>query len=169
MTILGWQAVQLTVLVEPAPQIAVVVQPAAAMTATLEVGQGPRGPAGPAGPAGATDLVVVAESAFGGGRVIASVGGELVYADCMNPNHFGMVVGVTLGAAGTGGELLVRTIGLILDSAFDGLAADALLRVGTNGLIVTEVPAGAAFAQVIGRVLTPGHIWVRPRPGIRLV
>ncbi len=134
----------------------------------VTVNTGLKGDRGLTGAAGATDLVVIAQQAFGGDRVLVSIAGQLQYADCMNPDHFGKVVGVTLGAVAQGDELTVRTIGMIYDDAYDAYPADTILRVGTNGLLVSEVPEGAAFAQVVGRILSPGHIWVRPRPGIRL-
>lgn len=137
-------------------------------TIVVSIPQGEQGPQGPAGAAGGPDISVVASSALGGNRVVALNGSyEAEYADCSNPNHRNITVGVTTGAAALGDLVTVRLAGEMTEAGWSWTPR-ALLFLGTNGLLTETPPASPSFQKIIAVAITPTTILISQAQPIQL-
>ncbi|PJO39299.1 hypothetical protein CTI10_004230 [Delftia acidovorans] len=129
--------------------------------------QGPPGRQGPPGPAGGATTVKVGPLPISGHSVVAcDSAGELVAADATNPAHRGAVLGVVADAYSPGDDAVVQT-GYVLEHAGWTWAPGPVL-VGLSGQLAQAPPAGALFAQVIGRALSSTRVLIDINPPITL-
>lgn len=137
-------------------------------TEIVELGQqGPPGRQGPPGPAGGATTVKVGPLPISGHSVVAcDSAGELVAADATNPAHRGAVLGVVADAYSPGDDAVVQT-GYVLEHAGWTWAPGPVL-VGLSGQLAQAPPAGALFAQVIGRALSSTRVLIDINPPITL-
>ncbi len=137
-------------------------------TEIVELGQqGPPGRQGPPGPAGDAITVKVGPLPISGHSVVAcDAQGELIAADATNPAHRGAVLGVVADAYSPGDDAVVQT-GFVLEHSGWAWAPGPVL-VGLSGQLAQAPPAGALFAQVIGRALSSTRVLIDINPPITL-
>ncbi|MBN9321360.1 MAG: hypothetical protein J0H24_04495 [Delftia acidovorans] len=129
--------------------------------------QGPPGRQGQPGPPGGTTTVKVGPLSISGHSVVAcDSAGELVAADATNPAHRGAVLGVVADAYSPGDDAVVQT-GYVLEHAGWTWAPGPVL-VGLSGQLAQAPPAGALFAQVIGRARSSTRVLIDINPPITL-
>lgn len=122
--------------------------------------QGPKGEKGDIGlPGTGNSTVVIANELIGGGRVIAIDNEIPIYASNNNKSIAKKVLGISLGAAEVGSELIIQTSGLMTDPAWNW-DVEKPLFLGTNGLIVQEYPADADFLLIVGQPVSSDTIKV---------
>lgn len=122
-----------------------------------------QGPPGPPGQAGVSYLSFKAAGSIGGHRYVVPLpDGACGYADNMNPAHANSVVGITMGAASDGEQVLVQTTGPMVENGWDW---DLLKPVflASNGLTSQEPPE-TGFSLVVGVPTAPNTLFV----GIKL-
>lgn len=107
---------------------------------------------GPAGPAGASGFVIAAAVAIGGNRVVYSDANyEARYADRTDINTCETIIGVTEGAAGIGGNLMVTRSG-VMDEPSWSWAPGGLVYLGVAGGL-TQVAPTSGILVVIGAAI----------------
>jgi hypothetical protein len=104
----------------------------------LEFGGVP-GPQGPPGPAGGSAVTWPAGENLSPGRVVIIEGGSAYHFQPGNVAHQGRAYGVTTTAATAGNNATIQILGEVENAAFT-FAADKLLYVFTNGIIVDSEP-----------------------------
>lgn len=116
------------------------------MTTVVIYKTGPAGPPGPAGSPGG-NLVRIASMAIGGFKAVRDLGdGTVALASSDDPEHAGMLLGVTLHAAEQGATADIIRQGEIIDASI-GLTPGPLF-LGLDGAIVSAPPATGALVQV---------------------
>lgn len=130
--------------------------------------QGPPGAQGPQGPSGGETPVTVGAGAISGHTAVAlDAAGLLIYADCTNPAHLGLVLGVVANAYMAGAAATVQTDYELTHGGWTFSTGPVF--VGESGALVQTLPVGAVFAQVIGFALAPTRVRVKVQPPILLV
>jgi len=127
------------------------------------ISEGPQGPPGPQGEPGMdgagirSDLIPA--SALSGHRFVTlDESGRLIPADCRNPDHVQMLIGMTLSAGDESGPLPVQTAGAVTDPALT--VSSGPLYLGYDGAWTQTVPAEGAVQQ-IGHGEAPNTIMIR--------
>lgn len=121
---------------------------------------GAAGSGGSSDSSGAVDQDVIAAQDLGGERVVrANDAGEAAYADSAQLTGSHRVLGLTLNATLTSGNVKVRSAGR---HEFSGWAWDTTLPIflGSNGAL-TQSPPTSGFILTIGFADTPTSIVVR--------
>lgn len=147
---------------QPAP-VAAVRADTRAVAVVGKGAQGPEGPAGPPGPAGGDVFVRQADGALGGHRVVRSTGqGAAGYADAQVAEHGDDVLGITLGAAAAGDEVLIQGSGEIVEPSW-ALQPQEPIFLGAHGALTQVPPAvdSAAFLLVLGFATSATSMQVR--------
>ncbi|MBK8225427.1 MAG: hypothetical protein IPK73_30805 [Candidatus Obscuribacter sp.] len=106
------------------------------------------GPQGPAGPAGGTAVTFTAGEAISAARVVMINGGLAYHFQPGTASHQGRAYGISTAAASSGASCSIQISGEMEHAAFT-FAADKILYVYTNGVIVDSDPA-LAIMQVAG-------------------
>ncbi|ABX36071.1 conserved hypothetical protein [Delftia acidovorans SPH-1] len=117
-------------------------------------------------PIGVTTVKVGPLPISGHSVVACDSAGELVAADATNPAHRGAVLGLVADAYSPGDDAVVQT-GYVLEHAGWTWAPGPVL-VGLSGQLAQAPPAGALFAQVIGRALSSTRVLIDINPPITL-
>ena len=99
---------------------------------------------------GSAHQIITSPGSYSSGRLLAWVGGSLVYYDALNPAHLFALVGVSTVAANAGEPLEIAARGEIHQAGW-GLIPDQIYQAGTNGFISVVPVAGAVFSQIVGR------------------
>ena len=121
-----------------------------------------------AGAASGGKRELIASAALSGHQVIAADGnGQAAYASADDLADVLRVVGVSTHAAALGASILVETNDVLEHGAWAWTPGDVVF-LGINGAIVSAVPPGAAFSQVVGRALSATRILVGIQPPIVL-
>ena len=128
--------------------------------------QGPPGPMGSAGPSGDADNLFVAGETLGGHRMVTlNADTQAIHADNTNTSHAGRVVGLTLGSAVAGAEVVVRHFGLIQETSWQWDRARPRVFLSTTGLITQTVP-DTGFVCAIGYVVSVTQLFITIQPSI---
>ncbi len=123
---------------------------------------------GPPGLAAGALAQVPASVALSGHQVIAvNALGEAVYASADDPAQVGKVLGISTSAAIAGALLPVQSKD-VLEFAGWSWVPDSVVMLGLNGALVSTLPPGAVFLQVVGRALSATRILVGVQPPIYL-
>ena len=117
-------------------------------------------PQGPAGPPGTGTFQKIAGENLGGHRVVTSdASGNAVYASASEVAHANRILGITIGAALSGG-----TADIMAEGAMDmaGWTWNTTLPVflGENGNM-TQSPPTSGFICIVGFPQTPTKLYVR--------
>lgn len=110
--------------------------------------EGVPGPQGPAGPAGGTAVTFTAGETISAARVVMIDGGLAYHFQPGTASHQGRAYGISTAAASSGASCSIQISGEMEHAAFT-FAADKILYVYTNGVIVDSDPA-LAIMQVAG-------------------
>lgn len=113
-------------------------------------------------PAGVFSAVTAA--AIGGHRVVAfRTDGTVEYADNTNTGHRFSSVAVSTQAASAGQPINIVALGPVSDGAWSW-TPQALVFVGTNGLLTQTPPVNPSFSRPIGVATSATSIFVSPHP-----
>lgn len=105
---------------------------------------------------GGSTIQLVANGAIGGHRlVIADAAGLAIYADQADPTHYGRVLGLTRGAAASGGTLDIALAGDVTEPSWTWNPGP--LWAGSNGLL-TQLPSTTGWLQQVATALTATRI-----------
>jgi predicted RecA/RadA family phage recombinase len=110
---------------------------------------------------------LVATGSISSGRLIALVGGQVVYYDCTQASHHMALLGISVTSANFGQPLQIQIEGLVHIPGF-GLTTDQVYRAGSGGQLVTTSPLNAAFNQVVGRAKDSNTLIFSPQSPIIL-
>jgi hypothetical protein len=127
--------------------------------------QGPRGAPGEAGSGGGGENVTstrTASAALSGHRVVKLLSdGTVDYADAANSADAAIVLGVTLGAAISGGDIQIREVGEIVEGSWSWTAG-LPVWLGSTGHLTQSPPASpAAFSLIVGFASAADTVCVR--------
>lgn len=101
--------------------------------------------------------------------MVASIAGDIVYADASILSHRGKLVGLTLSAASAGVTLDIRGDGEITEPSWSW-TVDQPVYLGTNGLLTQTVPVkpSSEFLQRVGFAVAATRIFLLIEPPIVL-
>ena len=106
-------------------------------------------------------IEAVAGEAIGGHRVVVlDAAGLAFYADQSNPNHMGLVAGVSQGAASLAAAVNIMVKGRIIEPSWSWTPF-APVFLGLNGLLTQTVPT-TGFLLVVGTAFDATSIFVNP-------
>lgn len=136
---------------------------------------GPPGPPGPPGGGSGGDtaqlvLTGTAGRTLSGHRAVyRRPDGLFDYADPTDPAHLAVPIGVTLGAASSGGAVTVLMLGELTEGSWSWTAPGSIF-LGPAGTLTQTVPAapGAEFLAVVGSAVSPTRMYVDRSPSIAL-
>lgn len=124
------------------------------------------GQRGPPGAPGGAELTRKAAQALGGQRVVyALANNEVDYASSDQVAQAALILGVTMGAASSGANVIVRAGGEMQDAAWSWTLGAVFC--GLNG-VLTQTPPAAGFIRQIGIADAPDRIVIDLRPPILL-
>ena len=103
---------------------------------------------------------------LGGLRILAQVGGSLVYADPMDAAHLGKPTGFASRVMQPSESLVLITQGEWSDPSWN-FTPGATLYLAPSGLIAEAPTVGAAFDLIIGAAITATHIVIELQTPIR--
>lgn len=119
------------------------------------------------GTAANNDLTVgIAAEALGGHRAVYRSAAGFRYAGSDQPTTADAVVGITTGSATPGGEVTVRTDGVMIEPSWTWTPEEPVF-LGLNGLITQTAPATGVVVE-LGVALTTTSILVRVQKAIYL-
>jgi hypothetical protein len=128
--------------------------------------QGPTGTSGGGSGSGGNTITMIANGPIGGGRVVISNGdGTVSYANPL-ANNYGVVVGVTQGAANGGDPIVIQVSGDLSDSSWTW--TPGYLFTGANGVLTSTVPT-TGILQIIATVLQSTKINIDIKQPIKLI
>ena len=108
------------------------------------------------------DVIGAAVGAVSGLKVVAAVSGGYSVADPTNVAHAGMVVGVALTAAASGGTIHITSFGTMTDASW-AWSLYTPVYLGLNGTLTQTCPtSGVVFTQQIGFPLDATTLMIRP-------
>lgn len=126
------------------------------------------GPPGPPGP-GCCVVQAVAAYDLGGHRLVVSTDtGAVEYADATNPAHTNRPVWMTTGAWSAGDTATLTTAGLVTEPSWSWTPGMPIL-LGTNGLPVQTLPAGAVFLRRVALPTVPTTVDFGPDQPVTLI
>lgn|GEM_PF-5043239 len=146
------------------PPVVTVVRPANAIPGR----DGRDGKDGRDGTDGTGVVAYAAAHPISGHRAARLTEAGLTYASCTQAAHATQFAGVTLGAADAGGEVLVKSIGVVDEPTWSWVP-EAPVYIGPDGLLVQQLGAGARFIRIIGIAVTPTRLLITPREPITLL
>lgn len=120
--------------------------------------QGPPGPPGLPGPSGGASVQVLAAAAVGGLRAVVFTAAGAVHASNDNLAHVGLVSGISINAASSGGAVNVQSAGFVDELSWSWAPGDIWL--GVDGALTQLYPAGALFSQRLGYAVSPTRVWI---------
>jgi hypothetical protein len=141
-------------------------QPAVSMSlesepAPLVIEVGIPGPPGP-------DSSIVSRNAsvaLSGHRMVTlAADGRLLYADHMNVDHAGVVLGLTLNAAAENDPIDVKTYGEVTHAGWSWTPNESIF-LGANGAL-TQVAPATGFSLVVGFALSATTMLINIEPPI---
>ena len=107
---------------------------------------------------------IIAQSNFGGQRVIAFNGTNYFYASYLTPLESIKSIGISKNAASTGTELKIQTLGNLTDPSFTWVIGE-ILYLGDNGLLTNLTPITGLFWE-LARVVSQNTICFNPKSPI---
>lgn len=138
---------------------------------TQIISEGFQGPPGQQGAQGVSAGAIqrTAPFAMSGHRIVAEVGGQLVYASAATPAHAGQILGMTMNAADPGAFVEIRQDGDVTEPSWS-FTPDRPVYLGANGQLTQTPPTAPdfAFLQVIGFATAANRIFLNPTPPIYL-
>ena len=105
----------------------------------ISISRGTQGPPGVPGPPAGAAVTWPAGENLSAGRVVMLNAGQAFYFQPGNVTHQARPYGITTTAATTGNDATIQILGEIENAAFT-FAADSVLYVFTNGIIVDSEP-----------------------------
>lgn len=121
-----------------------------------------------AGELGATSSVLsrLADGAVSGGRGVLETAAGVAYCDAATTGHAGRLVGVTLNAAASGGDVRVLPAGPVVEPSW-AWTPNAPVFLGSAGAL-TQTPPTTGFSQVVGTALSLTKLLVNIQPPVVL-
>jgi hypothetical protein len=127
------------------------------------------GPAGPPGNGEGGAAVVVtgtAGAALSGHRaVVRRTDGRFIYADNTNPAHLTLPIGITTGAAASGGDIQVQMLGEMTEPSWAWTPGPIFL--GAAGALTQTVP-GSGFLAQLAAATGATTVFIDRSPSIQL-
>ncbi len=97
------------------------------------------------------------------GRLVALVGGELVYYDAGNAGHAHALLGLALSSAIEGGIVRVQARGGAYLAEWD-FVPDRVYYAGKAGELVDHRPTDTVFLHMIGRAISTEILYMNSKP-----
>lgn len=122
-------------------------------------------PAAPNQPVNGVKTFQAAAAISGQKAGAINAAGQLVLADCRMAWPGSPLVGVTMGAAVAGADVLVCHDGVV-ESAGWGLTPLLPVYLGESGALVQSLPGSAVYTQIVGYALSGSAMVVSLQPAI---
>lgn len=132
---------------------------------------GPTGPVGPEGPPGTSVALTVnaGPRPISGHRAVRFVSSGVVdMVDSSSVSDRNSCVGISLGAALSGGSLQIVTSGIVSEPSWSWAPGGDVFLGDTPGQLTQTYNPSRAFSQVIGQAIDATTLWVDIRVALTL-
>lgn len=126
-----------------------------------------RGPQGVAGGDGTVQRTAIASVTLSGHRAVYLAGGEAAYASADDAATANACIGITTGAALEGDEVVITTMGKLVEPTWTWTEA-LPVYLGLNGLLTQTVPTSGCLVE-LGIATTATELEVRIQSPINLI